>query len=238
MKKRAFTLIELLVVIAIIAILAAMLSPVLAKARQSAKQTGDISNLKQLGLAFSMYTTDNDDQYPMLSYYNEAITTRPNNYGFHRWPWLTLNYAKSFEVYWSPLDTDTRYRDMNPNHPENGYTFGLSPSWGYNQVAFSPAGAPGTYNPITNSAISSPSDLLMLANSIYWTRPQDPKVGYFRIYPPDQWSGTGTLSGLSYGHVWPRHQGGRVGILFADSHVKAKTIDQVRTEPMWTTETN
>jgi prepilin-type N-terminal cleavage/methylation domain-containing protein len=61
---RAFTLIELLVVIAIIAILAAILFPVFAQAREKARQITDASNLKQLGLAFLMYQQDDDERYP------------------------------------------------------------------------------------------------------------------------------------------------------------------------------
>jgi prepilin-type N-terminal cleavage/methylation domain-containing protein/prepilin-type processing-associated H-X9-DG protein len=63
-KKHGFTLIELLVVIAIIAILAAILFPVFAKARENARKATCTSNLKQLGLAMSMYLTDNDGNYP------------------------------------------------------------------------------------------------------------------------------------------------------------------------------
>jgi prepilin-type N-terminal cleavage/methylation domain-containing protein/prepilin-type processing-associated H-X9-DG protein len=62
--RRAFTLIELLVVIAIIAILAAILFPVFAKAKQAAKQAGNVSNLKQIGLAGMMYAADYDDTLP------------------------------------------------------------------------------------------------------------------------------------------------------------------------------
>lgn len=62
--ERGFTLIELLVVIAIIAILAAILFPVFAKAREKARQISCLSNMKQLGLAFMQYTQDNDELMP------------------------------------------------------------------------------------------------------------------------------------------------------------------------------
>jgi prepilin-type N-terminal cleavage/methylation domain-containing protein/prepilin-type processing-associated H-X9-DG protein len=63
-KTSGFTLIELLVVIAIIAILAAILFPVFAQVRESARQTDCLSNLRQLGLALSMYTQDYDERLP------------------------------------------------------------------------------------------------------------------------------------------------------------------------------
>ncbi len=64
-SRRAFTLIELLVVIAIIAILAAILFPVFAQAREAAKKTAAINNAKQMTLGFIQYATDNDDIYPL-----------------------------------------------------------------------------------------------------------------------------------------------------------------------------
>lgn len=67
MRRKAFTLIELLVVIAVIAILAALLFPVFAKAREKARQSQCISNLKQIGLAINMYAQDNDDVLPNLT---------------------------------------------------------------------------------------------------------------------------------------------------------------------------
>src|ERR1700749_2146921 len=67
-RRTAFTLIELLVVIAIIAIIAAILFPVFAKVRDKARQTTCLSNLRQLGSAFSMYVGDNDQNYPYWDY--------------------------------------------------------------------------------------------------------------------------------------------------------------------------
>ena len=64
-NRRAFTLIELLVVIAIIAILAAILFPVFARARSQARKTTCASNLKQIGLAFLMYAQDHDETFPV-----------------------------------------------------------------------------------------------------------------------------------------------------------------------------
>ncbi|MCE5240866.1 DUF1559 domain-containing protein [bacterium] len=71
-SRRGFTLIELLVVIAIIAILAAILFPVFAKAREKARQTSCLSNLKQISVAFMMYTQDYDETFPM-AYYDDWL---------------------------------------------------------------------------------------------------------------------------------------------------------------------
>lgn len=68
MKRRAFTLIELLVVIAIIAILAAILFPVFAQAREAARTSACLSNLKQIGLSVKMYSADYDEEFPMGTY--------------------------------------------------------------------------------------------------------------------------------------------------------------------------
>jgi len=65
-QKSAFTLIELLVVIAIIAILAAILFPVFATAREKARETSCLSNLRQLGTATLMYATDFDEELPLI----------------------------------------------------------------------------------------------------------------------------------------------------------------------------
>ncbi|MEQ1823011.1 MAG: prepilin-type N-terminal cleavage/methylation domain-containing protein, partial [Fimbriimonadaceae bacterium] len=94
MKNRAFTLIELLVVIAIIAILAAILFPVFAQAKEAAKKTQAISNFKQQGTATQIYMGDNDDL--MMMAFRWATSTgdyRPGDY--HRVP---HNWDSSFPV--------------------------------------------------------------------------------------------------------------------------------------------
>jgi prepilin-type N-terminal cleavage/methylation domain-containing protein/prepilin-type processing-associated H-X9-DG protein len=84
--KKGFTLIELLVVIAIIAILAAILFPVFAQAREKARAITCTSNEKQMGLALLQYLQDNDESFPMLQYYN------PNPYD---WQQAIYPYVKN-----------------------------------------------------------------------------------------------------------------------------------------------
>lgn len=95
-KSHGFTLIELLVVIAIIAILAAILFPVFAKARDAARFTSCLSNLKQLGVAMQMYIQDNGDKYPEAETYLGWFTTIPVS--------KIKPYAKSDAIFWCPVE--------------------------------------------------------------------------------------------------------------------------------------
>jgi len=92
--KKAFTLIELLVVIAIIAILAAILFPVFAQAKEAAKNTTTLSNFKQVSLATLMYSSDNDDLFP-LSEGSDAFT-------YYFWQDITLPYTKNYDIMLHP----------------------------------------------------------------------------------------------------------------------------------------
>ncbi len=91
--RKAFTLIELLVVIAIIAILAAILFPVFAQAKQAAKKTQDLSNIKQLATSNAMYTADSDDVQPL-----SRIVDKPGDWWtarMHSWKDGTAPYVKN-----------------------------------------------------------------------------------------------------------------------------------------------
>lgn len=89
--KNGFTLIELLVVIAIIAILAAILLPVLAQAKERANRASCMSNLHQQGMAFTIYTGDDNGNFPDLRY-APFTTTPPTAYG--NWPWdISTNFT-------------------------------------------------------------------------------------------------------------------------------------------------
>jgi prepilin-type N-terminal cleavage/methylation domain-containing protein/prepilin-type processing-associated H-X9-DG protein len=104
MQRKGFTLIELLVVIAIIAILAAILFPVFAKAREKARQSACTSNLKQIGLAVNQYKQDYDETYPLSASTAGDGGTRIDQYGVRRFFWQDIlePYVKSEQVYHCP----------------------------------------------------------------------------------------------------------------------------------------
>src|SRR5947199_8397300 len=97
--QRGFTLIELLVVIAIIAILAALLFPVFAQAREKARQTSCLSNLRQIGTGMTMYAEDNDGVFsPVVA----RSSRQDRNYYLMSWMRLIEPYTKNRGVYVCP----------------------------------------------------------------------------------------------------------------------------------------
>src|SRR5688500_4031683 len=104
LTRRGFTLIELLVVIAIIAILAAILFPVFARARENARRSACQSNLKQIGLGLMQYLQDYDERSPGIWAGNQGYDPSDNTPGQQKWKWMdaTYPYVKSEQIYDCP----------------------------------------------------------------------------------------------------------------------------------------
>ncbi len=103
--RRGFTLIELLVVIAIIAILAAILFPVFAQAKEAAKKTACLSNVRQIGIGMIMYTNDNDDFYPGNDQWEPAASNTSNSDPRMPYDMQILPYIMSTKIFSCPDDT-------------------------------------------------------------------------------------------------------------------------------------
>jgi len=118
--KRGFTLIELLVVIAIIAILAAILFPVFARAREKARQTSCLSNMKQMGLAMLMYAQDYDETFTPMGTMPRPTTPvvpgdtvfnyHPTYNYFNCWSNAIYPYISNVQVYLCPSTTYNCYK--------------------------------------------------------------------------------------------------------------------------------
>jgi len=202
-RSSGFTLIELLVVIAIIAILAAILFPVFARARENARRASCMSNLKQIGLGMMMYVQDYDGKYFLRTYSSDGAgkitgtiysywSPRPKVGGGY-YPWVLEPYVKSTQLFVCPSNS-TAYQ-----------------SYAYN-------GAPATAQ-YTESMIDEPSQMLAIV---------DDQFGGGIAYTPD---GTGWSSNFCQTYDVPggtcpadqqfygRHLEG-VNIAFMDGHVK------------------
>lgn len=119
--KRAFTLIELLVVIAIIAILAAILFPVFAQAKRAAKDAAALNNVKQVGTALYMYSSDFDD----VTVPYELTTSG----AWTAWPILVFPYTKSVDMFYDPGQGNTK---PNP-FPAQPWTTASTGWWAWQQ---------------------------------------------------------------------------------------------------------
>ena len=168
-RQHAFTLIELLVVIAIIAILAAILFPVFAQARDKARQSACLSNCKQIGLAVMMYANDYDETFFWQKDWAEEAQMGAGFWGasyktYVRWPFAHAPYIKNTDVYKCGSDKGTPGSRNLCKAPGGG---GCSPwyiSYGPNLMMMT--GYSKTDKPTTVAMLSRPADKIALAEAI------------------------------------------------------------------------
>jgi len=203
--RKGFTLIELLVVIAIIAILAAILFPVFARAREKARQTSCLSNLKQLGLALMMYTQDYDETY-VTSVYSESRQDPAGPF----WASCLYPYVNNYQIYLCPTGGG---RSGKQSFVYNNWTFPLRPAYGWNTNL---AG-------LSMAAVQKPADVVAIGECSHQVFASQPG----RI----AWANSNDKVAFGAGDPWPngdtnymkdqysRHNGGE-NHAYADGHAK------------------
>jgi prepilin-type N-terminal cleavage/methylation domain-containing protein/prepilin-type processing-associated H-X9-DG protein len=190
-SQRAFTLIELLVVVAIIAVLAAILFPVFARARENARRASCQSNLKQIGLAILQYTQDYDETFPRRNFYNPSVW----------WQQVLQPYSKSTQVFVCPSNTNST-RVVAPavgTHPEIRLSYAYNPRFGNDDAL--PPGLPLAY-------VQETSRKIIVAELFNQDGNAWPDYG-------SPWWGSGNWNQGFAGHL------STANYLFADGHVKA-----------------
>ncbi|WP_324199255.1 DUF1559 domain-containing protein [Chthonomonas sp.] len=215
-SKRAFTLIELLVVIAIIAILAAILFPVFAQAREKARSISCLSNLKQIGLATMMYAQDYDETFFQLPWHRKPGDTgcppNPNAPCPTVW-WsdLLMPYIKNQAIFSCPSNNDTLFSTWGYTPPKYRVTYGLDHPY-------------LDTGPHTTSDLSNPSEVAFFSDDRYawnWYTCQPNGTGGYALYwdwadPLSGWAGYGDFKDHSR---TPRHFNGQ-NFAYADGHAK------------------
>jgi prepilin-type N-terminal cleavage/methylation domain-containing protein/prepilin-type processing-associated H-X9-DG protein len=210
MRKRGFTLIELLVVIAIIAILAAILFPVFARAREKARQTSCLSNLKQLDLGFQMYVTDYDEVVPQTEDWGT------NGGSTYTVPDQFAPYVKNAQIWVCPSGSYTIPWSSTPPGGSTWWSTILGNiGYGYNWRI----GRVGWRAPMSLGRMKTPTETMILGDAmnldLCWNAY---RVAYSGVCGWETGAG-----GCDY-NLWPnddntRHNGGS-NLAFADGHAK------------------
>ena len=218
--KFAFTLIELLVVIAIIAILAAILFPVFARARENARKTSCMSNMKQIGLGTMQYTQDYDEYLPSDSYGTGGPAAA-------KWMDVIYPYVKSEQLFTCPSDSRTNnlYNSNYAARTTNDFgSYAINNCYYAGNEPFPPRGSNISRIPQTAETIwlTDVSDQDPNNPTFFWqpnnTNPTIINTGGFRIMQNRNGGGT-----VNYG-VMERHLE-TTPVLFCDGHVKALKVD-------------
>jgi prepilin-type N-terminal cleavage/methylation domain-containing protein/prepilin-type processing-associated H-X9-DG protein len=229
--RKGFTLIELLVVIAILAVIAALLFPVFNSATGKARQTTCLSNFKQIGQSFMMYTQDYSETLPPGQTGPYASTDWKIA---ALWPQLLAPYVKDWRIYACPDDpgaNDATYRlimgvPANASGAQLEFARSFYTDFGYNHVFLSPTQVTNgisEFRPVSLSAIKNSSSTILGIDSSS-NRNEGP--GEYLVYAPtiyNYWQGETKPGNSPYGWVWPRHAG-NANVAFADGHCKALNI--------------
>lgn len=224
--KRAFTLIELLVVIAIIAVLAAILFPVFARAKEAAKKAACLSNMKQLGTSFALYLNDNDGQYPTCDNDKAKINGQPpdpetpdaDGPPERDWTITTQPYIKNFDIFRCGVDTSKAPRD--PKNPDltNEYRSSYSVN-GWSEYE------------LKETSLSKPSEWVLLAERNNVARPAKTWWMFYwwvwqgttpRVWPP---SNTPDAKPKASEDLALERHSKVPNWLFGDGHAKAVPFD-------------
>ena len=237
LRFACFTLIELLVVIAIISVLAAILFPVFATAREKARATSCLSSQKQVGLGILQYVQDFDENYP-LGFYQALDGTFSASKTPTSWPRIIQPYVKSAAIFRCPSDTsDSGNIPGTGDTPETRFPV----SYAYNYFLggnFSPTGIPGATLPQTvkdtqtvmlvdgaamPQAGVAPANWKQKLSSTAAT-PATPDTKNRTAWLLVHAGTTPVINFVDYGAPMARHKG-RVNLLFADGHAKSLKIE-------------
>jgi prepilin-type N-terminal cleavage/methylation domain-containing protein/prepilin-type processing-associated H-X9-DG protein len=235
-QSSGFTLIELLVVIAIIAILAAILFPVFAQAREAARTSVCLSNVKQVSLGVLMYVQDYDETFPNErepNEYNPGNNGEPFPNQDGTWRFYVQPYLKNTQIFHCPDDTrnvgwSEGVQDMitydncssEANCWANNHNGLNHLTYTYNGYMFNHCTAPAS--PLPNAAINGPANVIFLAES----RMEYPDEGLWQV----PWDLSGVF-GLAGAGVFNSHHG-MMNWAFFDGHCKAMKL-AATVSPTW-----
>ena len=223
-RLRAFTLIELLVVIAIIAILAAILFPVFARARENARRASCSSNLKQIGLGVAQYTQDYDETYSR-SWYDCPGNGGNANPVCPRWNDVLQPYIKSTQIFNCPSASNKPFISGN-TFPITTRTRNDLGSYAWNSAYWDRGGvARGLADTTPISVVDAPSTTINVMDadlSPDINASKNAELAWSNVGAQDNLDTTKNPPTLQ--DAIPRHLE-TINLLFADGHVKALKIN-------------